>query len=219
MIFNDRIQAARLLLEKLKKYENQGVVVLAIPRGAVPMAECIAHALGGRISLAPVRKVSSPLAPEFALGAADIEGNFYPESTVLQFPQEQLRLWFKKSLEVLRYRNFRWRQYLPREDLKDKTVIVVDDGIATGATMRAALMWVRRKEPRKIVVAVPVSSQEGADLVEHLADEVVCLDVNPDFAAVGEFYIHFEEVTEEDVCNILKNEKGENRPLEPTSHR
>jgi predicted phosphoribosyltransferase len=85
--------------------------------------------------------------------------------------------------------------------------------------MRAALMWVRRKEPRKIVVAVPVSSQEGADLVEHLADEVVCLDVNPDFAAVGEFYIHFEEVTEEDVCNILKNEKGENRPLEPTSHR
>ncbi|MBM3383164.1 MAG: phosphoribosyltransferase [Betaproteobacteria bacterium] len=214
MIFNDRIQAARLLLEKLRNYDRQRVVVLAIPRGAVPMAECIAKGLGGRIGLAPVRKVSSPLAPEFALGAADIEGNFYPERSVLQFPQEQLKTWFKKSLEVLRYRNFRWRQFLAHDDLKDRIVIVVDDGIATGATMRAALMWLRRKEPRKIVVAVPVSSQEGSELINNLADEVVCLEVSPDFAAVGEFYLHFEGVTEEDVCSILRNQFQEKEQAE-----
>jgi len=214
MIFNDRIQAARLLLEKLRNYDRQRVVVLAIPRGAVPMAECIAKGLGGRIGLAPVRKVSSPLAPEFALGAADIEGNFYPERSVLQFPQEQLKTWFKKSLEVLRYRNFRWRQFLAHDDLKDRIVIVVDDGIATGATMRAALMWLRRKEPRKIVVAVPVSSQEGSELINNLADEVVCLEVSPDFAAVGEFYLHPEGVTEEDVCSILRNQFQEKEQAE-----
>jgi predicted phosphoribosyltransferase len=92
MIFNNRIHAAELLLEKLTKYRSPNLVVLAVPRGAVPMGVFIAQGLGCPMSLAPVRKVASPLAPEFALGAADVEGNFYPEDEALHLPQEQLRL-------------------------------------------------------------------------------------------------------------------------------
>lgn len=203
MLFQDRLDAAHLLVERLQKYRAQGVIILAIPRGAIPMGALMASELNCALNLVPVRKVSSPLAPEFALGAADAEGNFYPEDNVLNLPQQQLRNWFKKSLELLRQRNFRWLQLLPRESLKNRTVIIVDDGVATGATMRAALMWARRKEPSRIVVAVPVASPEGVDVMKRFADEVVCLHSPHFFSSVGEFYTNFEEVDDEKVCEIL----------------
>ncbi|NBO38539.1 phosphoribosyltransferase [bacterium] len=205
MIFRDRQHAATLLLERLRNYIHVDLVVLAIPRGAVPMGALLARALGCPLNLVPVRKVASPLAPEFALGAADIEGNFYPEDDVLELPQEQLRLWFKKSLDTIRHRDFRWRQALPRESLKGRHVIVVDDGVATGATMRAALMWARRKQPAQIIAAAPVASREGASVMRRFADHVECLDVPVHFAAVGEFYSHFEEVSDDEVCRILQS--------------
>lgn len=208
MVFNNRLHAADLLLERVRKYKSPRLVVLAIPRGAVPMGVALAQALECPLDLVPVRKVSSPLAPEFALGAADVEGNFYPEDDVLTLPQEQLRAWFKKSLEVLRQRNFRWRKFSPKISLKDKVVLIVDDGVATGATMRAALMWARRKQPAEIIAAVPVSSQEGLALMSHFADAVECLDVPRFFGAVGEFYLNFEEVSDDDVCRMLQSIHG-----------
>jgi len=214
MIFEDRLQAAQLLLSRLEKYKKVGAVVLAIPRGAVPMGAFLAEALNGSMNLVPVRKVCSPLAPEFALGAADIEGNFYPDENVLELPKEQLRNWFKKSLETLRHRDFRWRQMLPRLPLKDRLVIIVDDGVATGATMRAALMWARRKEPKHIVVAVPVSSREGAGIMYRLADEVICLETPSSFSSVSEFYLHFDEVTDDGVCSILSSLQKNASPSE-----
>ena len=205
MLFRDRLDAARLLVEKLQKYRSQNAVILAIPRGAIPMAAQMITDLNASLNLVPVRKVSSPLAPEFALGAADAEGNFYPEDSVLNLPQQQLRNWFKKSLEILRQRNFRWLQLLPRETLKNRTVIIVDDGVATGATMRAALMWARRKEPARIVVAVPVASQEGIAVMQRFADEVICLHSPRVFSSVGEFFVNFDEVNDDEVCAILNS--------------
>ncbi|MEN9825417.1 MAG: hypothetical protein RI953_1162 [Pseudomonadota bacterium] len=205
MIFNNRLHAANLLLEKLIKFKSQNTVVLAIPRGAVPMGVYLSQGLNCPLGLVPVRKVASPLAPEFALGAADVEGNFYPEDEdVLQIPKEQLRLWLKKSLEVLRLRDFRWRKLATQISLHNKTVIIVDDGVATGATMRAALMWVRRKQPAQIITAVPVSSQEGLEMMHRFADAVECLYSPTLFGAVGEFYSAFEEVNDDDVCRLLK---------------
>lgn len=203
MIFKDRSEAALLLLNKLMKFKSSSTVVLAVPRGAIPMAVLISHGLECPMNLAPVRKVASPLAPEFALGAADIEGNFYPEESAYGLPPEQLRQWFKKSLELLRQRHFRWRQMLSPLVLKDRTVIIVDDGVATGSTMKAALMWARRKEPAKIVVAVPVASAEGAQIIERFSDESVCLYLPKSFTSVCEFYANFEEITDESVFEIL----------------
>lgn len=204
MFFEDRIEAARLLLVRLERYKGQECVIIAVPRGAVPMGLFLSRALGCAFSLAPVRKVASPLAPEFALGAADVEGNFYPDEASLELPQDQLRLWFKKSLDILRQRMHKWRALLPSVSLKNKIVIIVDDGVATGSTMRAALMWCRRKEPKEIVVAVPVASREGLDLMHRFADAVVCLEHPRMFNAVGDFYLRFDEVTDEDVYFILR---------------
>lgn len=208
MVFNNRLHAADLLLERVRKYKSPRLVVLAIPRGAVPMGVFLAQALKCPIDLVPVRKVASPLAPEFALGAADVEGNFYPEDEVLALPPEQLRTWFKKSLEVLRQRHFRWRKHTANISLKDKVVLIVDDGVATGATMRAALMWARRKQPAEIIAAVPVSSMEGMSLMARFADAVECLEVPRFFGAVGEFYANFEEVSDDDVCRLLQSVHG-----------
>ncbi|MFZ9518854.1 MAG: phosphoribosyltransferase [Silvanigrellaceae bacterium] len=206
MNFENRQSAAKLLLEKLFKFKTPETVVLAIPRGAVPMGVILSQGLNCPMSLVPVRKIASPLAPEFALGAADVEGNFYPEDEdVLQVPKQQMRLWLKKSLEVLRVREFRWRKYLPRISLANKTVIVVDDGVATGATMRAALMWVRRKQPARIIAAVPVASREGVEMMRRFAEHLECLYVPDHFAAVGDFYSDFAEVGDEDVCQLLKS--------------
>lgn len=210
MKFNNRLHAATLLLEKLLKFKSQNTVVLAIPRGAVPMGVYLSKGLNCSLGLVPVRKVASPLAPEFALGAADVEGNFYPEDEdVLQIPKEQLRLWLKKSLEVLRFRDFRWRKFVPRLALQNKVVIIVDDGVATGATMRAALMWVRRKQPAQIITAVPVASQEGLDMMHRFADAVECLYAPADFGSVGEFYSAFQEVSDDDVCRLLTSLSAE----------
>lgn len=208
MIFKNREHAAHLLLEKLVKHRGPELIVLAVPRGAVPMGVVIAGGLGCPLDIAPVRKVASPLAPEFALGAADIEGNFYPEDEVLNLPQEQLRLWFRKSLEVLRQRDFRWRKSAPHLSLKDKKIILVDDGVATGATMRAALMWARRRQPIEIIAAVAVSSADGMSMMSRLADSVECLHVARVFSAVGEFYIDFSEVSDEAVCRMLQRSRA-----------
>jgi predicted phosphoribosyltransferase len=204
MFFEDRIEAARLLFARLAQYKDRDCVVVAVPRGAVPMGVFLAQALACSFALAPVRKVASPLAPEFALGAADVEGNFYPDEDSLELPQEQLRIWFKKNLETLRQRFQRWRKVMPQVSLKNKTVIIVDDGVATGSTMRAALMWSRRKEPHEIIVAVPVASHEGLDLMHRFADAVICLEHPRLFNAVGEFYLRFDEVTDDDVLSILR---------------
>jgi putative phosphoribosyl transferase len=204
MIYEDRLDASRHLLERLLSLRIVNPLILAVPRGAVPMAAFIARELGCPMSIAPVRKVASPLAPEFALGAVDVEGNYYPDEEVLEFPQEQLRSWFRKSLEVLRQRNFRWRQMLPHAVLKSHSVIVVDDGVATGATMRAALLWARRKEPARLVAAVPVSSQSGLAIMHRFADQVLCLEAPRLFSSVGEFYRSFEEISDDEVCGILR---------------
>ncbi|MEN9810040.1 MAG: hypothetical protein RLZZ488_1607 [Pseudomonadota bacterium] len=208
MIFKSREHAAHLLLEKLLQHERAETVVLAVPRGAVPMGLVIAHGLRCPLDIVPVRKVSSPLAPEFALGAADIEGNFYPEEEVLNLPHEQLRLWFRKSLEVLRQRDFRWRKSAPHLSLRDKRIVLVDDGVATGATMRAALMWARRRQPAEIIAAVAVSSSEGMSVMTRFADRVECLHVAKLFSAVGEFYVDFSEVSDDDVCSMLQKARS-----------
>ena len=209
MFFEDRIEAARLLADRLDAYKGRDCVVVAVPRGAVPMGLFLSRALTCAFTLAPVRKVASPLAPEFALGAADVEGNFYPDEDSLNLPQDQLRLWFKKSLDILRQRMHKWRVVLAPVSLKNKTVIIVDDGVATGSTLRAALMWCRRKEPHEIVVAVPVSSREGLDLMHRFADAVVCFEHPRQFNAVGDFYLRFDEVTNEDVYFILRSLQAE----------
>ncbi|MGQ9510693.1 MAG: phosphoribosyltransferase [Thermaceae bacterium] len=204
MRFKDRREAGRLLAEALRPLGLEDPGILAIPRGGVVVADEVARALGGSLDLVLVRKLGAPGNPEFALGALGEDGqvvlmphwNLYADETYLQ--GEVLR---QKS--VLRARAARYRAKRPKRPLKGRDVVVVDDGVATGATMEAALKVVRTEEPRRLVAAAPVMSKEAARRLEALADQVVALSVPEAFGAVGAYYLDFREISDEDVEAIL----------------
>jgi putative phosphoribosyl transferase len=205
-MFRDRIDAAMQLAQALAPYRGQQPVVLAIPRGAVPMACRIARELDGELDLVLVRKLHAPHAPEFAIGAVDESGWTYiaPHAESVgatpDYIEEQKRL---EMAELLRRRSL----YTPgrnRLEVRGRTVIVVDDGLATGATMLAALHAVRQRQPARLVCAVPVAAPESLERVGAEADEVVCLDAPRRFSAVSRFYASFPQLEDEEVIALLR---------------
>ena len=203
MQFRNREEAATRLAERLAVYRGQHPLVLGVPRGAVPMASVIAEALGGDLDVVLVRKLRAPGQPELAIGAVDeagtvLEGQYFAIASD-KYVQEEVRT----QLEVLARRRELYTRAQGAVDAAGRVVIIVDDGIATGSSMLAAIRSVRARRPQKIVVAIGVAPAAALPRMRAEADDVVCLHAPEDFLAVGQFFEEFSEVTDDMVVEAL----------------
>lgn len=206
--FSDRVEAGRMLAEELAAKDYANPVVLALPRGGVPVAAEVAKALDAPLDLVLVRKIGVPWQPELAL-AAVVDGP-HPQVVVNEDVREAAQV-SDEQLEALKTREIREidrrrKAYLksrPRAAIEGATVIVVDDGIATGATVRAALKALRRGKPDRLVLAVPVAPPDTVRKLRAEVDEIVCLQTPDPFYAIGVFYHDFTQMSDEDVVAIL----------------
>ncbi|MDH3239534.1 MAG: phosphoribosyltransferase family protein [Alphaproteobacteria bacterium] len=207
-IFEDRKDAGQRLAAALARFRDEAPVVLALPRGGLPVALEVALVLNAPLDIVLVRKIGAPQQPELAV-AAVVDGE-HPEMAVNEELVRILRL-SKEFLDDAKAKELaeierRRKLYLgdrPRAEIKDKTAIVIDDGIATGATARAALMAVRRAGARRVVLAVPVAPPQTVEWLRQEADEVVCLEQPPELGAIGAYYVNFGQLSDDDVVQCL----------------
>jgi len=204
MLFANRDEAAKLLLQRLRPYcEKDTPLVLAIPRGAVPMGRIIADGLNGTLDVVLVRKLGHSEQPELAIGAIDEAGNTFLSAWAAEVSASYIESEKQFQLAVLRERR---AQYTPMHDAIDpsgRLVIVVDDGSATGSTMIAALRSVQARQPKKLLAAVAVASVQARKLLESECDDLVCLESPAEFSAVGQFFNDFSQVTDQQVMELL----------------
>jgi len=218
IVYPNREAAGRLLAERLLTQAYTDIVVLGIPRGGVPVAKQVADALAAPLDIIVVRKLGAPDQPELGIGAV-VDGD-HPRAIfnqdIIQYlgvSDEFIKAEIARQLEEVKRRESAYRGDRAKISLAGKTVIVVDDGIATGSSVRAALRGVRRQEPKRLILAVPVAPTESLDALRSDADEIVCLETPEDFFAVGQFYRDFGQVSDGEVKAILRKEQtAEARP-------
>jgi predicted phosphoribosyltransferase len=208
MRFRNRTEAGRALARVLSRYAGRDdVVVLALPRGGVPVAYEVAKELGAPLDVFLVRKLGVPGHEVLALGAIASGGVLVLDDGVVRWlgiSEDQIQKTLARELDELRRREAAYREGRPLPDLKGKTVILVDDGLATGASMQAAARAVRRHDPARIVVAVPVASRATCDQFREEVDEVVCAVTPAPFYAVGNWYEDFSQTSDEEVRELLE---------------
>ena len=205
MAFENRAEAGQKLARSLDKYRGQKALVLAIPRGAVPMGKIVADALKGELDVVLVRKLRAPENPELAIGSIDETGAVYldPDTRDL-WDDPYLEEEKKVQLETLKRRREMYQPAGAPIDVAGRVVIVLDDGIATGSTMIAALRAARARHPAKLIAATGVASTEALRLIRQEADEVVCLETPTILYAIGYHFRDFSQVSDDDVVATLR---------------
>jgi putative phosphoribosyl transferase len=208
--FGDRVEAGRLLAERLKEYRGRkDVVVLALPRGGVPVGYEVARALGAPLDILVVRKLGVPGAEELAMGAIAAGGVRVMNPKVARgIPEAIIEVVAKRETREVERREREYREGRVRKEVKGKTVIVVDDGLATGSTMRAAVEALRARKPKAVIVAAPVGAATTCQEMTKVADRVICLRPVEFLGAVGMWYVDFEQTTDEEVARLLEQAEG-----------
>ena len=205
--FRDRTEAGRLLAQELSRYAGRDdVIVLALPRGGVPVGYEVAKALGAPLDVFVARKLGLPGYPELAMGAIASDGVAVLDEALVQrlrIGEEAIRKVITQEAGELKRREAAYRDGRPPPDLAGKTVILVDDGLATGATMRAAALAVKMHNPERLVVAVPVAAAQTCDEFREDVDEIICAVTPEPFYAVGMWYENFDQTTDEEVRELL----------------
>jgi predicted phosphoribosyltransferase len=207
-LFRDRSDAGRFLAERLEEYAGRGdLVVLALPRGGVPVAYEVAKALGAPLDVLIVRKLGVPGYPELAMGAVASGGELVLDAGLIRalgIPRSEIDRVVDRELRELARREAAYRGASEPPRLTGKTAVIVDDGLATGASMRAAVRAARRLGAARVVVAVPVGTEETCNGLRREADEVVCATKPQPFLAVGSWYADFEQTSDEEVRELLE---------------
>jgi putative phosphoribosyl transferase len=218
LVFADRVDAGRRLAEQLTDLAGEDTVVLGLPRGGVPVAAEVAQALGGALDVLVVGKVGVPGHEELALAAVADDGQVAYNPGVMAavgMTEVDVDVLARRHAAALAHRAELFRAGAPAAPIEDRTAVVVDDGMATGATMRVAVDVVRGRRPRKLVVAVPVASPEACAAVGETADRVVCLAAPAHFRAVGTWYDDFSQVPDATVREILAHAPARPPPAAP----
>lgn len=200
-MFKNRQDAARQLSTKLSKYQEDKGVVLAIPRGGVPVGYEIAQQLGWTLDIVLSKKIGHPTNKEYAIGAVSLTGQIINEDVLVgrDYIEDQTA----RIRTELQNKYHKYMDDRPPEIVTDKTVILTDDGVATGHTLLSTIDLIKRDKPAKIVVAIPVSSPEALRKIEERVDEVICLQAPVNFRSVGQFYETFGQTSDEEVIDNL----------------
>ncbi|MBK5192334.1 MAG: phosphoribosyltransferase [Flavobacteriaceae bacterium] len=203
-MFQDRTDAGIQLAEKLTFYKDQDVVVLAIPRGGLPLGAIVAKALNAPLDVALIKKIGHPYNKEYAIGAVSLESVI--TSDTVNIPKRYIEEETSHIRDLLTQRYEQYYKEGKPHDLKDKVVIIVDDGIATGNTLLATVELIHKQKPKSIVVAIPVAPPSSLKKLEDspFVNEVICLETPYNFMAVGQFYEEFDAVSDQEAIKILQ---------------